>query len=61
MPGANPVYPMKAGAFAMSAPAYDQKTRDIWYTDGNSGFYVVRLTDAARVTKYARRIVFPGN
>jgi hypothetical protein len=61
MPGANPVYPMKAGAFAMSAPAYDEKTRDIWYTDGNSGFYVVRLTDAAGVTKYARRIVNPGN
>jgi hypothetical protein len=61
MPGANPVYPMKAGAFAMSAPAYDEKTRDVWYTDGNSGFYVVRLTDAAGVMKYARRIVNPGN
>jgi hypothetical protein len=61
MPGANQFYPMKAGAFAMSAPAYDQKTRDIWYTDGHSGFYVVRLTDAAGVTKYARRIVHPGN
>ena len=61
MPGANPFYPRKAGAFAMSAPAYDQKTGDIWYTDGNSGFYVVRLTNSAGVKKYARRILYPGN
>jgi hypothetical protein len=61
MPGENPYYSSKAGAFAMAAPAYDQKTGDIWYTDGNSGFYVVRLTDAAGVRKYAKRIVYPGN
>jgi hypothetical protein len=40
MPGSNPA---KAGAYAMSAPAYDLKHRLVWYTDGNSGFYVVRL------------------
>ncbi|MEA2462073.1 MAG: hypothetical protein QOH90_2250, partial [Actinomycetota bacterium] len=61
MPGANPYYPVKGGAFAMSAPAYDQETKDIWYTDGNSGFYVVRLTKGSGVTKFARRIVSPGN
>jgi hypothetical protein len=61
MPGANPYYSSKAGAFAMSAPAYDEKTRDIWYTDGHTGFFVVRLTDAAGVTKFARRIIYPGN
>ncbi len=61
MPGTNPFYPSKAGAFAMSAPAYDQETGDIWYTDGHSGFYVVRLTDAAGVGKFARRILYPGN
>ena len=61
LPGENPVYPMKAGAFAMAAPAYDQATRDIWYTDGHSGFYVVRLTDGSGVEKFARRIVTPGN
>ena len=61
LPGENMYYPQKAGAFAMSAPAYDEKTRDIWYTDGNHGFYVVRLTDGAGVTKFARRIVSPGN
>ncbi len=61
MPGADAVYPNKAGAFAMAAPAYDQATRDIWYTDGNSGFYVVRLTPASGVAKFAARIVTPGN
>lgn len=60
MPGTG-FYPMKAGAFAMSAPAYDEETHDIWYTDGNSGFYVVRLTDATGVTKFAERVLYPGN
>ena len=50
--------PTQAGAFAMSAPAYDEATHDIWYSDGNSGFYVVRLTG---VTSFAGRIVNPGN
>jgi hypothetical protein len=45
----------------MAAPAYDQRSRDIWYTDGNSGFYVVRLTKAAGVNRFAARIVYPGN
>ena len=36
-----------SGAFAMSAPAFVPARREIWYTDGNSGFYVVRLTAAA--------------
>jgi hypothetical protein len=61
MPGTHSTYPMKAGAFAMSAPAYDQQTRDIWFTDGNSGFYVVRLTKAAGVTRFAESVVSPGN
>jgi hypothetical protein len=60
MPGAGSV-PTKAGAFAMSAPAYDEKTHDIWYTDGNSGFYVVRLTPHSVVRKWARQISIPGN
>jgi hypothetical protein len=61
MPGADPVYPQKAGAFAMSAPAYDEQTNDIWYTDGNSGFYVVRLTKGAGVKTFAARVEYPGN
>ncbi|MCA1728980.1 MAG: hypothetical protein LC751_06110, partial [Actinobacteria bacterium] len=61
MPGGHPFYPTKAGAFAMSAPAYDGATNDIWYTDGNTGFYVVRLTEGAGVTSFARTVVTPGN
>lgn len=61
IPGEHPTYPTKGGAFAMAAPAYDEETRDIWYTDGNSGFYVVRLTDAAGVDRFAKRILYPGN
>ena len=60
MPGAGST-PTKAGAFAMSAPAYDEKTHDIWYTDGNSGFYVVRLTKHSGAAKFARQISLPGN
>ncbi|HET7482397.1 MAG TPA: hypothetical protein VFK89_05990 [Actinomycetota bacterium] len=61
MPGTKSTYPQKAGAFAMSAPAYDEATHDIWYTDGNSGFYVVRLTDGSGVSRFAPRILNPGN
>jgi hypothetical protein len=35
----------RAGATAMSQPAWDVARRSVWYTDGNSGFYVVRLTN----------------
>ena len=34
---------------------------DIWYSDGNSGFYVVRLAGLAKRTKFARSTVLPGN
>jgi hypothetical protein len=61
IPGTKSNYPTKAGAFAMSAPAYDQATGDIWYTDGHTGFYVVRLTKGSGVTKFAGRILYPGN
>ena len=53
--------PQKAGSFAMSAPAYDEASHDIWYTDGNTGFYVVRLTKSSGVGKFAAKIVLPGN
>jgi hypothetical protein len=61
VPGSVPNQPMRAGAFAMSAPAYDQATGDIWFTDGNNGFYVVRLTGTARRARFAPVIRFPGN
>ena len=51
----------RSGSFAMSAPAYDEATHDIWYTDGNSGFYVVRLDPATNITDFAGQIVLPGN
>jgi hypothetical protein len=49
------------GAFGMSAPAYDEKTGDIWYADADSGFYVVRLTGAAKRARFAPKTVLPGN
>ena len=45
----------------MSAPTYDEQTGDIWYSDGNSGFSVVRLTGPAKRAKFASRIVNPGS
>jgi hypothetical protein len=60
LPGVSPI-PGKAGSFAMSAPAYDQASHDIWYSDGNTGFYVVRLTKGSGVHKFAKRIQTPGN
>ena len=53
--------PNRAGSFAMSAPAYDEATGDIWYSDGNSGFYAVRLTGSAKRAKFAGSTVLPGN
>jgi hypothetical protein len=53
--------PQTAGAFAMAAPAYDEASHDIWYTDGNSGFYVVRLSKATGITTFAARVTTPGN
>ncbi len=35
------------GNFAMSAPAFDPVHGDIWYSDGNEGFFVVKLTPSA--------------
>jgi hypothetical protein len=40
-----PDNPTAEGAFAMSQPAWDVKRRSIWYSDGNTGFYDVRLTN----------------
>ncbi len=60
VPGSVATSPTRAGSFAMSAPAYDGATGDIWYTDGNSGFYVVRLTGSAKRT-FAKTVVNPGS
>ena len=44
-PVADPTNPEAMGAFAMSQPAWDPERRSVWYTDGNTGFYVVKLTN----------------
>ncbi len=37
--------PPAIGSWAMSAPAYDVARGQVWYSDANSGFYVVQLTN----------------
>ena len=39
--------PLKSGAYAMSAPAFDIKHQQVWYTDGDGGFFVLKLTNGA--------------
>src|SRR5438270_1872598 len=42
----NPTKPGEAAsAFDMSAPAFDPARGEIWYADGNSGFYNVHITN----------------
>lgn len=36
----------KQGSYAMSQPAFDVANKQIWYSDGNSGFYVVQISPA---------------
>lgn len=44
--------PTSAGAAAFAQPAWDVRRHEIWFTDQNSGFYVVRLTgEAARLLR----------
>ena len=40
--------PTAIGGFAMSQPAWDVAHDSVWYTDGNSGFYNVRLTNGVQ-------------
>jgi hypothetical protein len=37
--------PTSAGSHAMSAPAWDVAREQVWYSDSNSGFYAVQLTN----------------
>ncbi|HUR52361.1 MAG TPA: hypothetical protein VMZ11_09570 [Mycobacteriales bacterium] len=39
--------PHRKGAYAMCAPAFDPARRQVWYSDTNSGFFVVQLSRAA--------------
>ena len=45
MQGASELNPTAYGAFAMSQPAWDVKRGQVWYSDGNSGLYVVKLVN----------------
>ena len=45
MPGKKISVPEAVGGYAMSQPAWDRRRRSVWYTDGNTGFYVVGLTN----------------
>ncbi len=56
--------PLRQGAFAMSGPVYIPERREVWYSDGNLGFYAVRLTANAKrmtttVTPPKRPVVKP--
>ena len=44
-PRVTPVF--EASSWAMSAPAFVPERKEIWYTDGYSGFFVVRVTNGA--------------
>ena len=37
--------PLASGSFAMSAPSFDIANHEVWYADGDSGFYAVQLTN----------------
>ena len=38
---------LMASDFAMSKPAFVPARREIWYTDGASGFYALRVAKTA--------------
>jgi hypothetical protein len=40
----DPLNPEHQGAWAMAAPAFSPRANEIWYSDGNLGFYAVGLT-----------------
>ncbi len=46
-PVVNARNPMRVGAYAMSAPAFVPATRQVWYADANTGFFVLELSRAA--------------
>ena len=47
--------PTSAGSFAMSAPAWDVKHNEVWYSDAHSGFYAVQLTNGVASLLHATR------
>ncbi len=55
-PASSPVVEERTN-FAMSKPTFDVERRTVWYTDGNSGLYAVRLTNGAWPAGAAPRCV----
>ena len=55
MPGTSSINPTALGAFAMSQPAWDVARRSVWYSDGNTGFFVVKLTNGVEKLLKPRR------
>ncbi|MCW2621657.1 MAG: hypothetical protein JWL64_1259, partial [Frankiales bacterium] len=47
----SPPQPGDTTVSAVSAPAFVPARQEIWYTDGNSGFRSVRLTNGAWTSK----------
>jgi hypothetical protein len=45
MPAQPTSAPKSGGAYAMSAPTFIPQRREIWYSDGNSGLWVFRVTN----------------
>jgi hypothetical protein len=39
--------PLTSGSYAMSAPSFDPAHHQVWFADGDSGFYAVKLTNGA--------------
>ena len=39
--------PLVSGSYAMSAPTFDLPHHQVWFADGDSGFYAVTLTNGA--------------
>jgi hypothetical protein len=55
-PAPSPVVAERSN-FAMSKPSFGVARRTVWYSDGNSGLYAVRLTNGAWPAKSAPRCV----
>ena len=39
--------PLTSGSYAMSQPSFDLAHHEVWFADGDSGFYSVKLTNGA--------------
>ena len=50
----------RVGAFSMSQPAWDVAHDSVWFSDGNSGFYAVKLVGAARAALHNTSPVVRG-